>query len=109
MTDVKKLYRNKLVILALAILFVAAVIDPVTMGREYEQFRNPFMWCLFMNRGAGSTIFNTLHWFFPVLLTGLVFFDESKTAIYGILITKKKRSTATSASRYQSFRREQKD
>ena len=50
------------------------------------------MWWLFMNRGAGSQIFNTLHWFFPVLLTGLVFFDESRTAVYGILITKKKRS-----------------
>ena len=93
LTDVKKLYKNKLVILALTILFVAAVIDPVTMRREYEQFRNPFMWWLFMNRGAGSTIFNTLHWFFPVLLTGLVYFDENRTAIYGILITKKKRST----------------
>ena len=93
LTDVKKLYKHKLVILALTIIFVAAVIDPITMRREYEQFRNPFMWWMFMNRGAGSTIFNTLHWFFPVLLTGLVFFDESKTAIYGILITKKRRST----------------
>lgn len=44
-----------------------------------------------MNRTTGSTIFNTLYWLFPVLLTGLVFFDESKTAIYGIIITKKKR------------------
>lgn len=49
------------------------------------------MWWLFMNRTTGSTIFNTLYWLFPVLLTGLVFFDESKTAIYGIIITKKKR------------------
>ena len=48
------------------------------------------MWWLFMNRTTGSTIFNTLYWLFPVLLTGLVFFDESKTAIYGIIITKKK-------------------
>ena len=44
-----------------------------------------------MNRTTGNTIFNTLYWLFPVLLTGLVFFDESKTAIYGIIITKKKR------------------
>ncbi|MCM1236494.1 MAG: hypothetical protein NC489_40970 [Ruminococcus flavefaciens] len=92
-TDIKKLYRNKLVLFALAILLLVAVIDPVTMRREYAQFGNPFMWWLFMNRGAGSTIFNTLHWFFPVFLTGLVFFDERKTAIYGVLITKKRRST----------------
>ncbi len=91
--DIKKLYRNKLVILALAILLVVTVIDPVTMRQEYAQFGNPFMWWLFMNRGAGSTIFNALRWLFPVLLNGLVFFDERRTAIYGILITKKKRST----------------
>ncbi len=91
--DIKKLYRNKLVILALAILLIVTVIDPVTMRQEYAQFGNPFMWWLFMNRGAGSTIFNALRWLFPVLLNGLVFFDERRTAIYGILITKKKRST----------------
>ena len=91
--DIKKLYRNRLVILALAILLIVAVIDPITMRQEYAQFGNPFMWWLFMNRGAGSTIFNALRWLFPVLLTGLVFFDERRTAIYGILITKKKRST----------------
>ena len=90
--DIKKLYRNKLVILALAILLIISVIDPLTMRREYIQFGNPFMWWLFMNRGAGSTIFNALRWLFPALLTGLVFFDERRTAIYGILITKKKRS-----------------
>ena len=91
--DIKKLYRNKLVILALAILLIVAIIDPITMRQEYAQFGNPFMWWLFMNRGAGSMIYNALRWLFPVLLTGLVFFDERKTAIYGILITKKKRST----------------
>jgi hypothetical protein len=92
-TDIKKLYRNKLVILALIILLIISVIDPLTMRQEYAQFGNPFMWWLFMNRGTGSTIFNALRWLFPVLLTGLVFFDERKTAIYGVLITKKKRST----------------
>jgi hypothetical protein len=92
-TDIKKLYQNKLVILALAILLVASVIDPLTMRQEYAQFGNPFMWWLFMNRGAGSTIYNALRWLFPVLLTGLVFFDEKETTIYGVLITKKRRST----------------
>lgn len=92
-TDIKKLYRNRLVILALSILLIVSIIDPITMRQEYAQFGNPFMWWLFMNRGTGSTIYNTLRWFFPVLLTGLVFFDERKTAIYGVLITKKKRST----------------
>jgi hypothetical protein len=92
-TDIKKLYRNKLVILALTILLLVSVIDPIAMRQEYAQFGNPFMWWLFMNRGIGSTIFNALRWLFPVLLTGLVCCNERKSAIYGILITKKKRST----------------
>lgn len=82
--DVKKLYRSRLVLLALIILLVIAVIDPITMQSHFAYQSNPFMWWLFMNRTTGSTIFNTLYWLFPVLLTGLVFFDESKTAIYGI-------------------------
>ena len=89
--DVKKLYRSRLVLLALIILLVIAVIDPITMQSHFAYQSNPFMWWLFMNRTTGRTIFNTLYWLFPVLLTGLVFFDESKTAIYGIIITKKKR------------------
>ena len=90
--DVKKLYKSRLVLFALAILLVTVVIDPITQWQIYSQFGNPFMWWMFMNRGSGGTIFNTLYWFFPILLTGLVFFDESKTAIFGIIITKKKRS-----------------
>lgn len=76
--DVKKLYRSRLVLLALIILLVIAVIDPITMQSHFAYQSNPFMWWLFMNRTTGSTIFNTLYWLFPVLLTGLVFLMKVK-------------------------------
>lgn len=76
--DVKKLYRSRLVLLALIILLVIAVIDPITMQSHFAYQSNPFMWWLFMNRTTGSTIFNTLYWLFPVLLTGLVFLMKAK-------------------------------
>lgn len=59
--DVKKLYRSRLVLLALIILLVIAVIDPITMQSHFAYQSNPFMWWLFMNRTTGSTIFNTLY------------------------------------------------
>ena len=89
--DVKKLYKNKLVLSAFIVLFLCAVIDPVFKNGSFEFYQNPHMWWLFMNTGIGSSIFNTLYWIFPVLLTGLLFFDEKNSAIYGILITKGKR------------------
>lgn len=90
--DIKKLYTNRLVLLALSMLLVIAVIDPIFMRQNYEIAPNPFMWWLFMNRGIGSTIFNSLRWLFPALLTGLVFFDERRSSIHGILITKGSRT-----------------
>lgn len=49
------------------------------------------MWWLFMNRGTGSTIFNTLFWLFPALATGTIFVDELNTAVCGVLLTKQPR------------------
>lgn len=86
--DIKKLYRNKIVLFALAVLLFCALYDPIFMTHRYEYAQNPFMWWMFMNMGTGSTVYNTLYWVFPVLLTGLVFFDERNSTIYGVLITK---------------------
>lgn len=74
-------------------MLICAVIDPLFMTRRYEVYENPYYWWMFMNNGTGSSVFNTLYWLIPSLLTGLVFFDERNSAIYGVLITKGKRSS----------------
>lgn len=91
MNDIKKLYRNKFVLFALVLLLLCAIIDPIFMTSRYEVYQNPFMWWIFMNTGIGSTLYNTLYWVIPVLLTGLLFFDERNSAVYGVLITKRNR------------------
>ena len=63
--------------------------EEVNIDQAIQRSTHP--WWMFMGRTTGSTIYNTLEVFFPVLLTGLVFVDERKTAIYGIIVTKKKR------------------
>ena len=90
-TDIKKLFGNKMFLIALAALFFSAIYDPLFMGRTtYKYYENPFMWWMFM-KTSGSMIYNTLFWIFPVFLTGLVFFDEKNSALYGILISKENR------------------
>ena len=90
-TDIKKLFGNKMFLIALAVLFFSAIYDPLFMGRiTYKYYENPFMWWMFM-KTSGSMIYNTLFWIFPVFLTGLVFFDEKNSALYGILISKENR------------------
>lgn len=92
-TDIKKLCRNKMVLIALAILFFCAIYDPIFMTRTtYKYYQNPFVWWMFMKTG-GSTVYNTLFWIFPILLTGLIYFDERNNALYGVLITKVNRIT----------------
>lgn len=91
--DLKKICRNRIFLLTIALLFVCAVIDPIFMTRRYEVYENPYYWWMFMNNGTGSSVFNTLYWILPALLTGLVFFDERNSAIYGVMITKGKRSS----------------
>ena len=90
--DIKKLCGNRLFLFALAVLLFCAVYDPLFMAHRYEMYQNPFMWWMFMNMGTGSTIYNTLYWVFPVLLTGMVLYDEKNSAIYGIMLTKGKRA-----------------
>lgn len=91
--DIKKICKNRIFLLTFALLFVCTVIDPLLMIRRYEVYENPYYWWMFMNNGTGSSVFNTLYWLIPALLTGMVFFDERNSAIYGVLITKGKRSS----------------
>lgn len=87
-TDIKKLCKNRMFLIALGILLFSAIYDPIFMSQTtYKYYQNPFMWWMFMKTG-GSTVYYTMFWIFPVLLTGLVYFEERKSALYGILVTK---------------------
>ena len=77
-SDLKKMYKNWLVLIAILVIFAVSITDPILMRRSYEYAPNPY---------------NTLFWFIPSLFTGLLAFSERTTSIYGILLTKEKRST----------------
>lgn len=90
--DLKKLCKNRMVLLTFALLFICAIYDPLFMQDRYEIYENPYYWWLFMNNGVGSSVLNTLYWFIPAFMTGLLYFDERNSSIYGILIVKGNRT-----------------
>ena len=92
-SDLKKMYKNRLVLIATLLIFGISIADPILQRRSYEYLPNPYNWWLFMNNGRGCIVYNTLFWFIPSLFTGLLAFSERTTSIYGILLTKENRST----------------
>lgn len=90
--DLKKLCKNRMILLTFALLFICAIYDPLFMQERFDIHENPYYWWLFMNTGVGSSVYNTLYWFIPAFLTGLIYFDERNSSIYGLLITRGKRS-----------------
>lgn len=99
-SDVKKLYKSRMVQLALLLLGIVAVADPLFVrfvyGKQpgfFEQVgANPFQFWLLMNSsGWGHTVYRTLLFVFPVLSTGLIFFYERQSSIYELLVSRKSR------------------
>ncbi len=97
-SDIKKLYKSRMVQLTLLLLGIVAVADPLFVrfvyGKQpgfFEQVgTNPFQFWLLMNSsGWGHTVYRTLLFVFPVLSTGLIFFYERQSSVYELLISRK--------------------
>lgn len=93
-TDVKKIYKNKLVKWMLVFLLVVMIADPISVyviNTDENFFKqigaNPFQFWLLMNSSSwGNTVVNTLFFVLPVISTGLVFYNERQTSMYEWLI-----------------------
>ena len=99
-SDIKKLYKSRMVQLVLLLLGIVAVADPLFVrfvyGKQpgfFEQVgANPFQFWLLMNSsGWGHTMYRTLLFVFPVLSTGLIFFYERQSSLYELLVSRKSR------------------
>lgn len=94
-TDVKMLYKNRILRWMLLFLIVIMVLDPVSiyiMSMQYTSFAenigaNSFQFWLLMNSSNwGNTVFYAMLWAFPVLSTGLVFYNERCSSMFELLI-----------------------
>lgn len=99
-TDIKKLYKSKIVKFMLIMLFFIMVADPISVyviNARYADFfeqigANPFQFWLLMNSSSwGNTVFHTLFWVFPVISTGLCFYNERQTSTHILLLIRNSR------------------
>ena len=97
-SDIKKLYKSRMVQLTLLLIGIVAVTDPLFVrfvyGKQpgfFEQVgTNPFQFWLLMNSsGWGHTVYRTLLFVFPVLSTGLLFFYERQSSVCELLMSRK--------------------
>lgn len=97
-TDLNQIYSNKITKLMLLLLLVVMIADPFSVYVQYGQKlefiesigQNGFQFWLLMNsRSWGFSIYHSLFMMLPVLSTALLFYDEKKSSMYELLITRK--------------------
>ena len=99
-SDVKRLYKSKLVLLPLLVMGIVVVLDPIHMrfvrsnypGFAYDIGINQFQfWLLMHSSGWGHSVYRTLMFLFPVLSTGMLFFFEQSTSVLPMKIARRSR------------------
>ncbi|MDE7390319.1 MAG: hypothetical protein K2M82_05190 [Lachnospiraceae bacterium] len=99
-SDIKKLYKSKLVkyflIIGTAVMVLSAVFSYVESIRYSRGMScmgmQPYMyWILMPASGIGNTVYFAVFWVLPVVATGLVFFDEQNSSMLSYLTVRGKR------------------
>lgn len=94
LSDIKKMYKSNIVRMLFIFLLAVMILDPISVyfhaGRYPEFFtqigKNPFQFWLLMNSaGWGFTVYSTLFWALPVLVTGLIFYSEKNSSMFTLL------------------------
>lgn len=90
LTDIKKIYSNKFIRIMILLLFILAVVDPILSYIEpMNAIENPYeFWLLLNSSGIGFKIYRIFIYIFPIISTGLIYFEERNTSLCGILLTK---------------------
>lgn len=101
MNDIKSMCRNRIVQITFVALLVVMILDPITVHWHsliYKGFnenigRNPFQFWLLMNSVSwGFRVYHTLLFVFPLLITGMVYYQESKSSMQLLLAARKSRT-----------------
>jgi len=96
-SDIKKTCKSRIVRILFLFLLAIMVFDPISVyfqGVQHPEMfdyigKNPFPFWLLMNSvNWGNSIYNTLFFVFPVLVTGLVFYNECTSSMLSFLITR---------------------
>lgn len=100
LSDLKKIYKNNIIRMLFIFLLTIMILDPISVYLNefrYPGFferigKNPFQFWLLMNSaGWGFVIYSTLFWVFPVLATGLIFYNEKNSSMFTLLASRDKK------------------
>jgi hypothetical protein len=95
LTDIKKIYQNKLIIMFLTIMTLVMVFDPLSLFFQSKHLPGFFSgigddpyqyWILTNHAGWGHAVYYNLFWAFPVLFTGLILYHEKTSSVYKLMI-----------------------
>ena len=91
---IKELSKKNIAQITLIVFLLVSVLDPLSVALQNIMLdgallegpgapgKNPFQFWLLMNSVSwGHQVYHTLLWIIPVLLTGMVFFQEQKSAM----------------------------
>lgn len=92
-TDIKKLYKSNLVRWMLLAMLLVMILDPISVylqaWRDFDTFgKNPFQYWLLMGMNWGNQVYQALFCAFPVLSTGLIYYNERHSSVYDMLISR---------------------
>lgn len=97
--DFKKLYKNKIIRILFFILLILFVVEPILTKIQTVKYPwiyteslgiNPFhFWSLMGNAGIASQVYYMLNFIFPVLIAGIIYYEEYKTSVGKLLIVKR--------------------
>lgn len=91
-TDIKKMYKSKLVRYMLTAFLIIMIVDPLLIRLNNLRYKNadsplnPFMYWILFPTGWGNQIYRALFWLLPVIATGLVFYSEQSSSVMKLSI-----------------------
>lgn len=92
-TDIKKLYKSKLVRWMLLAMLLVMILDPISVRLQGWRWldavgRNAYLYWLLMDMNWGNRVYQALFCVFPVLSTGLIYYNEKHSSVYDMLISR---------------------
>lgn len=93
--DLKNLIKNKIILITTLFLLIIMIIDPISIFINVLRFdfhNNMYHYWLLMNSANfGGEFFNTLFYIFPIVFTGMIYFNEDKSSVKKMLLIRSKK------------------
>lgn len=107
-SDIKKIYRSRMVQISLIVLLAVSIGSPIYTSRSLDpdtlsRMGHPFFWWMLMSTSVAFNVLQTAMLAWPVLSTGLVFAKERLSSVEAMMITRGGRGAYLTAKTLSVF------